>query len=132
MDLATQTHLKPLRDWLLFRRNELEAEVHAAELARREPRAAAEHEVSDQKDTAADAQQGEVAQAQEQRDLDELAQVQAALTRLDHGSYGDCADCGEAISLARLTAQPAATRCAPCQTAHEQGTSGHAGLHTSA
>lgn len=132
MDLATQTHLKPLRDWLLYRRSELEAEVRAAELARREPRAGAEHEVSDQKDTAADAQQGEVAQAQEQRDLDELAQVQAALTRLDHGSYGDCADCGEAISMARLTAQPAATRCAPCQTAHEQGASGHAGRHTSA
>ena len=132
MDLATQTHLKPLREWLLYRRSELEAEVHAAELARREPHAGAEHEVSDQKDAAADEQQGEVAQAQEQRDLDELAQVQAALTRLDHGSYGDCADCGDTISLARLTAQPAATRCAPCQTAHEHSASVHHGRHPSA
>jgi DnaK suppressor protein len=119
MDLHTQTHLKPLRDWLLYRRSELEAEVHAAELARREPRATAEHEVSDQKDAAADEQQADIAQAQEQRDLDELAQVQAALTRLDQGRYGDCVDCGESISLARLTAQPAALRCATCQTAHE-------------
>ncbi len=119
MDLATQTHLKPLRDWLQFRLHELEAEVHAAEMERREAPPTGDGEVVDQKDGANQQQQASLAQAQEQRDLDELAQVRAALQRLDLGVYGDCADCGDPIPMARLTAQPAALRCAACQTAYE-------------
>ena len=61
----------------------------------------------------------EVDSAQQRRDLDELREVEAALHRLDVGSYGDCADCGEPIALQRLRVQPAAQRCAACQTARE-------------
>ena len=53
------------------------------------------------------------------RDVDELALVDAALQRLDAGSYGDCSDCGKPIALQRLLAQPAAQRCAVCQAARE-------------
>jgi len=45
--------------------------------------------------------------------------VEAALHRLDAGTYGDCAVCAEPISLQRLLVQPAAQRCAACQTAYE-------------
>ncbi len=44
----------------------------------------------------------------------EAQQVRLALTRIDNGTYGTCANCGDAIPLARLEAQPTATRCIKC------------------
>jgi len=119
MDLATQAHLTTLRDLLAYRQRELRAEVHAAESARSESLAPQAHEVVDRKDEAARYGESGLAGAQEQRDRDELAQVDAALHRLDRGSYGDCVDCGEPVALQRLLVQPAAERCAACQSAIE-------------
>jgi DnaK suppressor protein len=61
-----------------------------------------------------------VAQAEQERDLDELRQIAAAKERMARGEYGDCVDCGGEIPLARLQAQPAAARCVPCQQRYEQ------------
>ena len=119
MDIATQTHLTTLRDLMTYRLLELRAEVHAAEQAQRGPMVADADEVPDRKDEATQQQFSDLGSAQEQRDVDEMAQVEAALHRLDSGTYGDCADCGEPISLQRLLMQPAAQRCAPCQAAYE-------------
>lgn len=120
MDVSTQAHLTTLRDLLLYRRRELGCEIHAAELLRQQAASPqAVHEVSDGKDEAARRQGIAVETAQEQRDLDELALVDAALRRLDQGRYGDCADCGDPIPLPRLMAQPAALRCAACQVVFE-------------
>jgi DnaK suppressor protein len=119
MDLPTQTHLKTLRDLLTYRLAELNADIRAAELARRESAAAGAHEVLDRKDEASQHQLADVDSAQAQRDRDEAAEVEAALKRLDTARYGDCADCGEPISLQRLLVQPAAQRCAACQQLHE-------------
>lgn len=44
----------------------------------------------------------------------EVAQVRAALRRLDAGTYGQCAKCGEAIGAARLSAIPSTTTCVEC------------------
>ncbi len=44
-----------------------------------------------------------------------LAQVDAALQRLDDGTYGVCARCGREISTERLEALPSATLCITCQ-----------------
>jgi len=123
MDIATQTHLTTLRNLLTYRLQELRSDVHAAEQAQREPAAAGVDEVTDRKDEAAQQQFSELDEAQELRDIDEMAQVEAALHRLDLGVYGDCAVCSEPISLQRLVAQPAAQRCAACQTeyAHALG-----------
>jgi RNA polymerase-binding transcription factor DksA len=54
------------------------------------------------------------------RTADELARVDAALARVAGGSYGECADCSEPIGIARLTANPAAERCAACQEIFEK------------
>lgn len=54
------------------------------------------------------------------RDLGELRALQAARRRIADGNYGLCVDCGADIPLARLRAQPAAERCAACQTRHEK------------
>ena len=42
-------------------------------------------------------------------------QVQAALARLDAGTYGTCVDCGRAIPETRLDARPEAARDIDCQ-----------------
>jgi len=53
------------------------------------------------------------------RDIQELAEVDAALARVADGSYGTCSHCGEPIGWSRLNAQPTAQRCIACQEAFE-------------
>ncbi|MCE2781546.1 TraR/DksA family transcriptional regulator [Limnohabitans sp.] len=50
----------------------------------------------------------------------ELGDIEAAMERVDAGTYGQCSDCGVAIALARLNAYPTAKRCMDCQTLAEQ------------
>jgi len=45
-----------------------------------------------------------------------LTQVQAAMRRLDAGSYGVCASCGKDIAPRRLEVLPYATLCIECQS----------------
>ena len=40
--------------------------------------------------------------------------IQAALERIEDGSYGLCGNCGESIAEGRLSAVPEATRCGNC------------------
>jgi DnaK suppressor protein len=46
-----------------------------------------------------------------------VAEVEAALLRLDRGSYGACESCGRPIGEARLGARPAARTCIDCASA---------------
>jgi len=50
---------------------------------------------------------------QERNHLDE---VEAALRRVDDGSYGICERCGQQIARARLEARPVARTCIGCAT----------------
>lgn len=54
------------------------------------------------------------------RDVQEFREIEAALLRIAHGSYGQCIDCDEAISPERLDSMPAASRCYACQQAIER------------
>lgn len=62
------------------------------------------------------AQLGNVAvvAALESEAVQELADIEAALQRLDAGTYGDCVSCGEPIGEGRLKVRPAATQCRDC------------------
>ncbi len=53
--------------------------------------------------------------ALDEQDTAELRLIDAALGRLEAGTYGQCVDCGMAIPAARLHAAPAASRCISCQ-----------------
>ena len=48
-----------------------------------------------------------------------LTKIDAALRRLEDGTYGDCFECGDQISEARLRALPFAVRCKDCEEARE-------------
>jgi len=50
-----------------------------------------------------------------------LLQVDEAITRVEDGSYGRCANCGEPIARPRLEALPWARYCISCQELLEQG-----------
>ncbi len=43
-----------------------------------------------------------------------LAEVEAAIGRLDTGDYGACETCGDPIAKARLEARPTARTCVGC------------------
>ena len=49
------------------------------------------------------------------RALQHLEQVDAALERLDAGTFGTCQRCGNAIAPERLEALPWAAHCIDCQ-----------------
>lgn len=76
--------------------------------------------VLDRKDQADIAIQAGMDSAELNRDIAELALVQAAIDRLNAGRWGVCLDCGEPIAPARLAAQPWVPRCLACQSLHEQ------------
>jgi DnaK suppressor protein len=44
-----------------------------------------------------------------------MEEIDAALARLELGSYGSCLGCGSAIPYERLEVVPAADRCVTCQ-----------------
>jgi|GEM_PF-7071990 len=46
----------------------------------------------------------------------QLRKIRAALTRMENGRYGVCAECEKAIGKARLLANPASTFCLYCQS----------------
>jgi DnaK suppressor protein len=48
-----------------------------------------------------------------------LQQIDAALQRLEEGTYGTCTECGTEISEARLRALPFAILCRQCQEEEE-------------
>lgn len=52
-----------------------------------------------------------------------VAQVDDALARIAHGTYGICVECGRAIDAERLAARPQAARCIDCQRREERSAS---------
>jgi DnaK suppressor protein len=50
----------------------------------------------------------------------ELGDIEAALERIDAGTYGQCSECGVTIPPVRLKAYPTAKRCIDCQISAEQ------------
>jgi DnaK suppressor protein len=48
-----------------------------------------------------------------------LNKIGAALRRLEENTYGNCFECGDEISEARLRALPFAVRCKDCEEARE-------------
>lgn len=58
--------------------------------------------------------------AMNEHETAELGDIQAALERIEAGTYGSCTDCGITIPAARLKAYPTAKRCIDCQSQAER------------
>lgn len=50
-----------------------------------------------------------------------LESIDAALARIDAGTYGNCERCGQPIAPDRLEALPWATKCIECKRLEERG-----------
>ena len=107
-----------LRDQQAELRSEVQEERAKVgnELERRSDR-----EVQDRGDEANTDQWRETNAAMIDHHVDEISGIQAALSRLESGTYGWCVDCGEQIGFQRLQAYPSANRCLACQSKVESG-----------
>ena len=77
--------------------------------------ASADHFGQSEDSTAQVSTERELEFALDARENDELSMVDAALRRIEAGTYGHCIDCGAEIPAARLHAAPEASRCIACQ-----------------
>ena len=55
-----------------------------------------------------------------QNEGDALAQIEAALERIEESTYGECEECGAKIPKARLSAIPYTAYCVKCASDMEQ------------
>jgi RNA polymerase-binding transcription factor len=109
---ADQAHarLRALRATTLDRLAALQGEHRAVVDASRDSNADDEHDPEGATIAFERAQIDALARDAESR----LASVDAALTRLDDGSYGTCVVCDRPIPPGRLEARPTATTCVAC------------------
>ena len=75
--------------------------------------------VTDVGDQASAGMLADLGQTEISRDVREVGEIEAALARIEAGTYGRCAECGIEIDLRRLRAWPVAARCTGCQASHE-------------
>lgn len=117
----TPEQVQELRKRILERRRELAAELRrGAERSREEPFGAIAGGTPDSGEESVADLLVDVGQAELDRDLVELRDLEIARMRLDGGTYGICTDCGVEVGYERLRANPSAVRCVACQARHEK------------
>jgi DnaK suppressor protein len=116
--VAAASRYDELKKMLEDRRRELVTEVQGKI---RDARAdgSKEREVLDQGESSEVDIQEDIEFALIQMKSETLNKIDAALRRLEDGSYGDCFECGDEIAQARLRALPFAVRCKDCEEARE-------------
>lgn len=72
-------------------------------------------------DTATQTVEREIGNTLEEHDERLLESIDAALKRVDDGTYGKCVNCGAPIPEERLEAMPWATLCIDCKRKEERG-----------
>lgn len=121
MSGLSENQQRQISDALEARRAELVAEIRA-ELERSE-----QENYRDLAGEVGDAGDSSVADMLLDRDIasisrqvEQLAQVEAARQRIGSEGFGTCEACGEDIGFERLLAAPQATRCLECQSRFEK------------
>ena len=115
---AKTSRYKELKKMLETRRRELMTQVQGK---MRDVRADSmkDREVLDQGESSEVDIQDDIEFALIQMKSETLSKVNEALRRLDENTYGNCFECGDEISEARLRALPFAVRCKDCEEARE-------------
>jgi RNA polymerase-binding protein DksA len=102
--IDTKSYEKRLR----ARKSELENRLQRIEHDLDQPMPA------DDEDRATERQGDELLEQVGNAGAEELRAIDAALARIESGTYGVCTNCGEEISPERLETLPYATRCRHC------------------
>ena len=124
-DKVTELNLADIRKQLLALREQLERDIEVKEEQVAEygddlvpDRGGISNHMADDANETSDQETMLGIQAGAQRQLE---QVNRALSRLDDGTYGTCANCGKPINPARLEAHPSSTLCMDCQQLDDNG-----------
>ena len=110
-------HPHTVHDLLARRRDEIYMRIKEL---RRDQEAEAEPSPTDTMDAARATAEVETHASLISHAEDELRLIDEALERVEHGNYGICADCGEAIPLARLNSVPFTLYCVKCEETHDR------------
>lgn len=102
---------KEAQEQLLVRRRAL-ARLHGA--CSTEERELREAPAPDWVDQASDSETVDLLVKLGERERAELVEIDAALQRIEAGTFGTCEDCGAPIGRDRLRALPEARRCLGC------------------
>ena len=115
---AKRNRSDELRKMLEDRRYELTRDVHGRI---REARVDSfnERQVIDESEASELDTQDELEFALIEMKAETLKMIDAALRRLQEGTYGQCFECGDQIGAARLRALPFAIRCKDCEEVRE-------------
>lgn len=116
----TTQRTAPFKKQLLAQRASLLAQLSNLRDNEGRVEASAEHFAPAQDSTAQVSTARELELTLDARESIELDMVDAALHRIEDGSYGLCIDCGAEIPAARLHAAPEASRCIACQEKTEK------------
>jgi DnaK suppressor protein len=111
---------RKLRQLLEARRKQLTVEMQGM---MRDVRAGrAEERAADEQDVAESYQRSDVDLAVVQMKAETVARIDAALRRVEAGTYGRCVECEDSIAFERLRALPFALRCTSCEQSRERVT----------
>jgi DnaK suppressor protein len=124
--MANNEDMKVYKERLLALRSRLRGDVNnMAESALKKNRSQANGDLSSMPihmaDIGSDNFEQEFTLSLIETDGDILAKIEAALDRVEDGSYGVCEECGTKIPKQRLLALPYATMCVKCASRSEQG-----------
>ncbi len=97
-----------MKSRLEARRAELKNEVVEIDQTLREP------ESRDDEDRATEREEDEVLEGLGNAALEEISAIDAALRRIELGTYGECTVCGKPVNEARLDAIPHVALCIDC------------------
>ena len=120
-DRMARSRYAELKQMLDARRREIQAEVQGKMRDVREEGTwgGKQNEVLDAVESSEADIQDDIEFALIQMKSETLNKINDALSRLEHGNYGYCFDCGEEIAEKRLRALPFAVRCKDCEEARE-------------
>lgn len=116
------SNIKKVRIVLESRRDALSSRVHNRN-------AIAVEKTADTMDEVRLSEERDLATRLLERDFADIRLVDAALTRINNGTYGLCLRCDETISLNRLGVVPHAAYCVNCQEAVEREGVSEVGVH---
>ena len=78
-----------------------------------------EFSIGDEADLAVNTNENQLILKMRSRKKFYLKKIEAALKKIDRGTFGECEDCGISISKERLVARPTATLCINCKEEQE-------------